>query len=402
MVLSPQPGWRDRHLMTGFPPNPAERVTRDNWNRFPQSIWAFQHARQLFRSSGVARSQNPRALPVALADLESLRILGPVGMGMSWRDYLEATHTDAVVVLHRGVIVEERYGRDMTPATPHMVFSITKSIVGLLAEILAAEGAIDLSGLVDHHVPELATSAFAGASIRDLLDMVDGAAFDETYSNPDAEIHTWSPAYWGPKTGQPPSAGVYEALIGLTRRAAPPGSRFAYRTPVGDVIGWVLKRATGQALSELIATRLWAPIGAEHDAYLIVDSAGQEIAATGFNATARDLARLALMLLEDGKVGGQSIVPSGALASLRQGGDRALFAAADQPTRPGWSYRSLWWHTHNANGAYCALGVYGQRLFIDPTHQLAVVRLGSHPDAGSAPTDSLHAAAFEALVKVLA
>ena len=108
MVLSPQPGWRDRHLMTGFPPGPAERVTRDNWNRFPHSIWAFQHARQLFRSSGVARSQNPRTLPVALADLEPLRIPGPVGKGMSWRDYLEVTHTDAVIVLHRGVIVEER------------------------------------------------------------------------------------------------------------------------------------------------------------------------------------------------------------------------------------------------------------------------------------------------------
>jgi len=401
MVLSPLPGWRDRRLMTGFPPNPAERVSRDNWNRFPHSIWAFQHARQLFRSSGVARSQSPRTLPVALADLEPLRIPGPDGQGMGWRDYLEATHTDAVIVLHRGVIVEERYGRDMTPATPHMVFSITKSLVGLVAEILAAEGAIDLSSLTEHHVPELAASAFAGASIRDLLDMVDGAAFDETYANPEADIHAWSPAYWGPKAGQPPSAGVYEALTGLTRRAAPPGSRFAYRTPVGDVIGWVLQRATGQALSELIATRLWEPMGAEHDAYLIVDPAGQEIAATGFNATARDLARLALLLLEDGRVAGQTVVPLGAIDSLRQGGDRTLFAAADQPTRPGWSYRSLWWHTHNANGAFCALGVYGQRLFIDPSRQLAVVRFGSHPDAGSAPTDALHAAAFDALVEVL-
>lgn len=402
MVLSPGAGWRDRHLMTGFPPDPANRVTRENWNQFPHSIWAFQHARQLFRSRGVARSEQPRALPAALEDLESLRIPGPVGKGMSWPEYLEVTHTDAVIVLHRGVIVEERYGRDMTASTPHMVFSITKSIIGLLAEILAAEGSIDLAAPVTHHVPELAASAFAGASIRDLLDMVDGAAFDETYANPEAEIHTWSTAYWGPKTGQPPSAGVYAALTGLTRRAAPPGSRFAYRTPVGDVIGWMLKRATGQTLSDLIATRLWGPMGAEHDAYLIVDPAGQEIAATGFNATARDLARLALVLLEDGRVGGQTVVTAGAIASLRQGGDRTLFAAADQPTRPGWSYRSLWWHTHEANGAYCALGVYGQRLFIDPTHQLTVVRLGSHPDAGSAPTDAIHAAAFEALVQALA
>jgi CubicO group peptidase (beta-lactamase class C family) len=320
---------------------------------------------------------------------------------MSWHEYLEVTHTDAVIVLHRGVIIEERYRRDMTAATPHMVFSITKSIIGLLAEILAAEGSIDLAVRVSHHVPELAASAFADASIRDLLDMVDGAAFDETYANPEAEIHTWSPAYWGPKTGQPPSLGVYEALIGLTRRAARPGSRFAYRTPVGDVIGWVLQRATGQALSDLIATRLWGPMGAEHDAYLIVDPAGQEIAATGFNATARDMARLALMLLEDDPVNGSGRLPAGALASLRRGGDRALFAAADQPTRPGWSYRSLWWHTHNANGAYCALGVYGQRLFIDPVNHVAIVRFGSHPEAGSAPTDAVHAAAFDALVEAL-
>lgn len=402
MVLSPQAGWRDRKLMTGFPPDPANRVTRENWNQFPQSIWAFQHARQLFRTSCVARSEHPRTLPVSLRNLELLRIEGSAGEPLGWRDYLETTHTNAVIVLHRGVIVEERYGCDMTADTPHMTFSITKSIVGLLAEILAAEGAIDPLGPVDHHVPELSASAFAGASIRDLLDMVDGAAFDETYANPEAEIHSWSSAYWGPKAGQPPSPGVYGGLIGLTRRAAPPGSRFAYRTPVADVIGWALQRATGQALSDLIATRLWRPMGAEHDAYLIVDPAGQEIAATGFNATARDLSRLALMLLEGDQVGGSGLMPAGALASLRQGGDRALFATADQPTRPGWSYRSLWWHTHSANGAYCALGVYGQRLFIDPANQLAIVRFGSHPDAGSAPTDALHAAAFEALVQALA
>ncbi|ESQ74789.1 serine hydrolase [Asticcacaulis sp. AC402] len=393
-----QLGWQARGLMQGFPPPPEARITRDNWNRFPQSIWSFQHASRLFRSRRIARAQKPRPMLVNPVDFNAVRVPDGKGASLDWNAFLTATHTDALVVLKDGVLVCEHYGRDMTAQSPHMVFSITKSLTGLIAQSLAGEGRLNLDSTVAAYVPELGESAFGEVALRDVMDMLDGVAFDETYANPHADIHRYSAAYWGPRSGHPPISGVYEALTGFKTRMAPPGAVFRYKTPSADVVGWALQKATGESLGDLVENRIWQVIGAQDDAYMIVDPSGQEIAATGFNATARDLARLGQALLDGGRVGGQQVFSEATLASILQGGDRALFARAGYASRSGWSYRSHWWHTHAAGGAYCALGVYGQRLYVDPGNCMVIVKLGSAPEADNTLTDHLHQAAFEAIV----
>lgn len=389
--MSEDDGWRARGLMQGFPPPPEARITRDNWNRFPQSIWSFQHANRLFRSRRIARAREVTPLATRPVDFSGVRVEDGQGGWLSWDAFLTATHTDAFVVLRDGVLIYEHYARDMTAHTPHMAFSITKSLTGLVAEILAQEGRLDLSAAVADYVPELSATAYGAVCLRDLMDMRDGVAFDETYANPDADIHRYSTAYWGPRAGQPPRGGVYEALMGYTARFAAPGEAFRYKTPSGDVLGWAVQRASGKSLGDLIESRIWQAIGAEDDAYMIVDPAGHEIAATGFNATARDMVRLGQALC-----GGQGIA-SGVIEALCQGGDREVFARAGYGTRPGWSYRSQWWHTHNDTGAFCALGVYGQRLYIDPGEGLVIARFGSAPEADNTLTDVLHQSAFHAI-----
>jgi CubicO group peptidase (beta-lactamase class C family) len=337
--------------------------------------WSFQHARELVPSRALPRAQAPRALPVGSVDLD-----------FDWPGFLEETYTDALILLHRGRIVFEHYANGMGPETPHMAFSITKSVVGLVAERLIAAGRIDPAATVETHVPELAESAFAGVPLRHLLDMTDGAAFDEDYANPDAEVHRYSAAYWGAGAG-----GTLAALRGLTRRSSEAGTRFQYRTPVADVVALALRRATGARLSDLVAEQVWRPAGCGGEAYMLVDTAGMEMGGTGLNATARDLARICLWLIEQRDL----------RDTLIAGGDRELFAEADTGRGDG-SYRSFWWIGHADPPMLAANGVFGQRLWIDPANQLAMIRFGSHPVASNRFTEERHRAAFAAIRALLA
>lgn len=362
-------------------------VTRDNWRTPPHSRWAFHHLDELLPTRTIARGPSLRELPEAFVDLSDLNFDDGAGDRIDWPGFLERTHVDAMLVLHRGRIAFEHYANGMTRASRHMLFSITKSVVGLLAELLAAEGRLDLETPAGAIVPELAGTAFGAATLRTLLDMRDGVPFNEDYADPGADIHRYSQAYWGHD-----ARGVRTALCNLPAVAG--GSdAFAYRTPIADVVGWALERATGQGLAELLSDRLWRHIGAEHDAFFVLDNAGDPIAGAGLNATLRDVARLGQLLLEHGSLA----VPAQAIASIAGGGDRAAFAPAAPPTRQGWSYRSFWWVPHDAVRSFAALGVFGQRLIVRPGDDLVIVRFGSHPIAANAPTDAIHGAAFDAL-----
>lgn len=370
-------------------------ATRDNWRTHPHSRWAFHHLDELLPVRPVPRGGRVRALESAPVDLSGLRFADGEGVVVDWPEFLEHTHSDALIVLHRGRIVVEHYANGMTPTSRHMLFSVTKSVVGLLAEMLAAEGKFDLARPAGTLVPELAGTAFGDATLRTLLDMRDGVPFNEDYADPGADIHRYSQAYWGDDAG-----GVRAALRRLPPAIAgtvASGAAFAYRTPIADVVGWAIERATGQGLAELLSDRLWRHIGAEHDAFFVLDNAGHAIAGAGLNATLRDMARLGQLLLD----GGGSVVHPAALAGIAAGGDRAAFAAAAPPTRQGWSYRSFWWVAHDAVGSFAALGVFGQRLIVRPADELVIVRFGSHPVAANAPTDPIHAAAFDAVAERL-
>ncbi len=288
------------------------------------------------------------------------------------------THADGFIVLHRGKIAFEHYAEGMTAATPHLCFSVTKSLVGLIAELLVADGTIDPTARAGTVVPELADTSFAPACLRDLLDMTDGVAFDEDYADPAAQIHDYSRHFWGDGGG-----GVLAALARLPQRPSSAKS-FAYRTPVTDAVGLMLERLTRDPLEHLLVDRVWGPAGAG-PATWVRDTGGRVIASAGLSCTLRDLARVGRWLA---MASGPPL--AAARAAIAAGGDHTLFAAGNQPTRPGFSYRSFWWIDH-PTGAINAFGVFGQRLHVVPEDDLVIARFGSHPVAGNAATDLVNA-----------
>jgi CubicO group peptidase (beta-lactamase class C family) len=385
--LPPPLDWQAAGIGPG-PDVPIERrVTRDNWRLYPFSRWAFQHARELVPSRALPAAATPRPLPAAPVDLAGLTFTDPAGGERTLANFLATGYHDALLVLHRGRLAWAHLANGMGLDRPHMLFSVTKSLVGVAAERLLARGLLDPETKAGEAVPALAGSGFAPATLRHLLDMTDGVAFDETYADPTAQVHLYSAAYWTPQAGL---GGTLAALAGLSGPAEPPGLSFRYRTPVADVIGWMLRRMTGRTLAQLVADEVWRPAGCGDEAYMLVDTAGMEIAGTGINASPRDLARIGLWLLEPGQ--------ADVLGAILDGGDRALFAAAGlDAARAGGSYRSLWWVDHREPAMLSANGVYGQRLWLDPAHQLCVVTLGSHPVAGNSFTDAAHRALFAAI-----
>jgi CubicO group peptidase (beta-lactamase class C family) len=391
-------GW-----MTGSPP-PADRTLRfddGSYFQFPAMRWSVSNFRQLMPTVNVSRGLGaPVALPSALRkDIDALTFT-PLGAKapMSWEQSLAATYTDGIVVLHRGRIVYERYFGVLKDDGQHGAMSVTKSVVGTLGAMLVAEGKLDAGKPVADYVPELAKSAFGNATVRQVLDMTTGLKFSEDYADPKAEV--WAHAQAGsplPKPKDYTGPRSYYEFLQTVQPEGKHGDGFGYKTVNSDVLGWVIARATGRTVAQLLSERIWRRLGAEQDAYFTVDSIGTPFAGGGLNTGLRDLARFGEMLRNDGRFNGQQIVPKAAVDDIRRGGDKAAFVKGGYPLLQGWSYRDMWWVTHNDHGAYMARGVHGQRIYIDPKAQMVIVRYASHPVAGNAANDPVTLPAFDAL-----
>jgi CubicO group peptidase (beta-lactamase class C family) len=390
-------GW-----MQGFPP-PEDRVIRFTDGRyfnFPQLRWTVCHFRQLMPTVAVRHGDSIRQLPLGeLAPLASLGVQTLDGRELTFAEALAETFTDGFLVLHRGKVVFEHYDGCLDAQRPHGAMSMTKSMVGLLAEVLVARGELDDSRTMLSYIPELEGSAFADASVREVMDMTTALKYSEDYSDPDAEV--WRHAGAGNPLPKPPGYDgprFYYESVQEIKKQGEHGEAFAYKTVNTDALGWLLARVTGKPVESLFSDMVWAPMGAQQSAYFTVDSIGTAFAGGGLNLTLRDLARVGQLMLEQGRVGDQQVIPESAVRAIAQGGDPALFAKSVYGKKlTGWSYRGMWWHTHNDHRAYMARGVHGQALYIDPVAQMVIARFASHPNAANAAIDPVNLPLYEAL-----
>jgi hypothetical protein len=395
-------GW-----MVGTPPPADKQIKFDDGSyfRFPQLRWSFSNWRQFVPTGPLRRSGPTHSFPRALRkDIDTLTFI-PIGGEKltSWEASLAANYTDGIVVLHKGRIVYERYFGVTTAETQHIAFSVTKSYVGTLAATLVAEGKLDPEKPVTAYVPELAGSGFADATVRQVMDMTTAIAFDETYTNPNADIVRHARAgRMAPRPGDYSGPEGFLAFLQTIGKSGEHGERFTYRSANTDVLGWIIARAGRAPLREQLEKRYWSKLGMEQDAAIAIDALGTPFAAGGMMPTLRDMARFGEMMRLGGKWQGAQMVPAGAIADIVKGGGKAEFAKnGAYPTLPGWSYRNQWWISHNPHGAYMARGVHGQAIYIDPKAEMVIARFASHPVAGNVAIDPTSIPAYEALAKLL-
>ena len=377
----------DHGLMAGVPPFPDNAlVTLGNWQEPPFNRWAFQHLRELIPTVRISRGVGPaRRLPRAERDLSAVAFRSGE-RELTIGEMLAESYTDGFLVLHRGRIVTEQYFNGMTADTPHLLMSVSKSIVSTVAGILAGQARLEPTAPVDRIVPELAGTSFAGATVQDLLDMRAGTRFDENYASLEADVRTYERVYlWRPDTAEPrpPDAlSYYPTLVNDGKHGGP----FRYRSILTDVLGWVLERAGGARLHELISRLVWQPMGAEFDAEITVDAHGNAMADGGVCATLRDLGRFGLLF---GGTGGRSArwspVPRPWIADTIAGaidGAEAFTAGGEDLRFPaGAHYRNCWWVSEPAVPFFYAAGINGQNVYVHGPSQLVVAKLSTWPSA---------------------
>ena len=399
-----------RKLMQGFPPEPGLIVRPDEvglpGNTFPNTRWSFSHQREMKATVNIRRGwSSTYVFPRKLRnDIDGIALTTQEGQLLTWAQSLDAIFTDGIIVLHRGTIVYETFRGALEPHLPHIAFSVTKSFVGVIAAMLAHEGALDPGALVTRYVPELAGTAYGDATVRQVMDMTIGVQYVEDYTDPLAEVRTYGiaagyspppPGYAGPDT-------IFDFLRTLKKQGEH-GQAFAYKTCNTEVLAWIIQRITGTPTAQLISERIWQKLGVEEDAYIIVDRIGTAACGGGMNLCLRDLARFGEMLRLGGVFNGHEIVPEEVVDGIANGGDRKHFAKAGYTTVPGWSYRNQFWVSHDKFGAYTARGIHGQVCWIAPKADLVIARFASHPVAanGNSILDKISLPAYAALAEHL-
>jgi len=282
--------------------------------------------------------------------------------------FLERTYTNALLVMKGGVIRAEVYRNNTGPRTRFISFSMAKSITSMLVGLALTEGRIrSLDDAIEVYIPELAGSAYAGVTIRQVLQMRSGVDYEERYDfdNPGIAAANHSNSLVLNQTR-------FADMSCVVKRKAEPGSLFEYKTLDTAVLGWLIERVTGMTASTYLSSRIWEPLGAEADGYFIMDGppgVGREFTGGGFNATLRDYARLGQMVLNGGLADGRRILPADWVAAS---------TAPGYPESEAGGYGLQWWTVADSDAFYAA-GLQGQFIYIDPGTRTVVVKLSHYP-----------------------
>jgi CubicO group peptidase (beta-lactamase class C family) len=389
-------------MMRGFPPPSQSQVTLDNWREPPFNVWAYRNIRRLLPTGPISRGSGPvRELERTPQDLAALAY-DDGGRGSTIAAMLRETHCDGICVLHRGGIVFEDYANGLTEDGHHIWMSVTKSFVALLIGILAERGMLDPEAPVSETVPEVKGSGYEGATVRHLLDMNADIGFVEDYEDRGGDFARYI------ATLNPFAAARYEmdpslwAFVLTLRGGGRHGEALHYVSPNVDLLGWVIERAANEDLSTLISREIWSKIGAESDAYMVLDALCAPRSTGGLNTGLRDMARIGQMVLDRGFANGQQVVPEAWIEDI-------LSAPACEPWRAGeWrdyppftGYRSLWYEIDGGR-TWAGAGIHGQHLYVDFPTEVVIARFSSQPTAASIPMDDSAYRGYRAICNALA
>jgi CubicO group peptidase (beta-lactamase class C family) len=374
-------------LMAGAPPYPPDRlVTLANWQDPPFSRWGFQHIRDLIPTARISRGDGPVwDLPRNERDLSAIRV--PFGSRSTDLDtFLTETWTDGLLVLDHGHVIHEEYRNGMGPETTHLLMSVSKSVVSAVCGVLVSEGRLSPDDLVTTHLPELAGTSWDGCTVRHLLDMRAGTKFDEDYANLDADVRVYEQIYqWRPRTDASLPADI-TAYYATLANDGPHGGPFRYRSILTDVLGWVIERAGGDRLANLVSSRLWQPMGAESHADFTVDGQANAMADAGVCTTLRDLARFGLLLSQNGRRDGTRVIPEAWIRdTLTPGADSVEAFLASQPDAEqqarGSYYRNQFWVFDAAGPIWRCSGINGQHVVIHGPADVVIAKFSTWPVA---------------------
>jgi CubicO group peptidase (beta-lactamase class C family) len=326
-------------------------------------VSTFRNIDRLFPTRTVRRGPTTSPLPLHIVSMDDFSF-ETGGKRYDLFDVLSLNRVSGLLIIQGGVIRFEKYLLGNDESTRWMSMSVVKSITGMLVGAAIQDGLI---GSVDdpivRYLPRFAGTAYDGVTVRQLLMMASGVAWDETYTDPASDRRRMLEA----QIAQQPDA-ILDLMAGLPR-AAEPGTRWNYSTGETHIVGALVRAATGKPVADYLSQKLWAPLGMDSDATWWLDSpGGLEVASSGLSATLRDYARFGLFLLNDGMIGDQRVLPEGWMDEASSpkviGGEEI-------------DYGYLLWPLHGRS--YAAIGIFGQFVFVDPDRKLVIAMWSAQP-----------------------
>ena len=369
-------------LMQASPAATSDQVTLANWRVAPFNRWSFSHVSEIIPSAIIAHDPaSVQLLERAPVDLNAITYKTVDGQSGTIASMVGDTFTDGFLVLHRGKIVTEHYAGALAANRPHIIFSVSKSVTGTLAGLLVASGQLDPDARVADYLPETKGSAYGDATVRHVLDMTVAIDFKEDYLDPKGDFMRYRRASgWNPLEDLNELPDLRGFLATTKRAGGNHGHTFHYVSPNSDLLGWLLERAAGRKLADLLSDGIWQHIGAEMPAYVTVDRLGAARTAGGMSATLRDLGRFGEMMRNHGSVAGKQIVPRNWVDDILANGDAGAWARGDMAHFiQGGKYRSKWYIIDEKRGSFCAVGIHGQWIFIDRKADTVVIKVSSQP-----------------------
>ncbi|MFU1996177.1 serine hydrolase domain-containing protein [Priestia megaterium] len=386
-----------KNEMKVFPPYKEDIVTKDNWFTSQKNLQRYCHSGDLSPSRIIWRgNQNPTQLSYTKDQLNLEKIKDK--NAESVLSYLERTNTDAFLVMYQGKVMYENYFNGYKSYQPHAMNSATKSFVGLIVNLLADEGLLDINKKSSFYIPELDGTGLGDGTVQQLLDMQVPVKYLE--ADTPLGIGRGTPIFMA--TGSIPKPDNYDGPENLydfmtsSKKDKIPGTAFYYENGQTEALGWIVKRLTGKNLAELIQEIIWSKLGTEENALMQLDLIGTDIASGGMRATLRDLARFGEMMLNDGYYNGQQIIPGHIIREIKKGGNRKYLAESNHSHLSGFSYHNQWWVSHDQFGGYSARGKFDQQIYIAPKADTVILKLSSYQSPISEKAN-----AFQAIIDYL-
>lgn len=334
-----------------------------------EEVRTFSRSDEWFPVRVVKKGRTARNLPVSKAKLANVKIEVD-GKSYDLFDYLALNRVVGLLILKNGEVIREDYELGMGPATHWPSFSMAKSVASTLVGAALKDGYIaSLDDPVTKYVSVLKGGAYENVSVRNVLQMTSGVAWNETYTDPksdrskmlEMQLHK-----------QP---GTLLPYMSALKKAGAPGSIWNYNSGEIFILGAVLEEATHKPLAEYLSEKIWKPSGMESDArWWLLSPNGMGMGNGGISATLRDFGRFGLLVQEDGVINGKRIVPKG---WFNEAGSAKLIGGKKI------EYGYLWWTFPKDDpvheGAFQAKGICGQHLYINRKEKVVIVVLSARP-----------------------
>lgn len=377
-------------------------INLNNWRTHPYNRIAFSNIEKILPTSIIKKGNNSVRFKNKFEDLKSLTFLNKYKEHQSLKEYLKKNFTDFFLVIKKGNKVFEWFSENQNSNKSHILFSISKSLTGLIAGVLIEKRLIDESKNITFYIPEVKNSAYDNATIRNLLDMTVSSNFQEEYLDKSGLFNLYRQATGFNPRDKDTKIGLKGFLKLIPKSHNTHGNNYQYCSPNTDLLGWIIERVTNKKFSEFFSEEIFQKCNPNFNAFVTLDNEGSPRTAGGICMNINDLAKIAELVRCRGSIENKQIIKENTIARL-------IDYKADYPWPsvergrlfPKGGYRSKWYQTGHKNKEICAIGIHGQWIWVDQIKEVSIVMFSSRKTPLSLSKDINFSLLCEELCKAI-